>query len=76
MLKKLLNMIECKTFLFITLAALSFECYMLDTKVEDFKSLQTIEKENTFKAEQREGVDFYEPFFFDYIPSSTVEGLV
>ena len=49
---------------------------MLDTKVEDFKSLQTIEKENTFKAEQREGVDFYEPFFFDYIPSSTVEGLV
>ena len=76
MLKKFLDTVECKTFLFITLAILSFECYNLERKIKEPDMPQAIEQDNTLNIEQMEPLRSYQPFFFDYVPSPIDEGLV
>ena len=74
MFKKLLDFTGTKTFLFITLAVVTFECYDLERKIKKVDNLENINKEKSVDIQQKEK-ETDSIFFFDYIKDKHTEGL-
>ena len=75
MFKKLLDFTGTKTFLFITLAVLTFECYDLEREIKKIENLENINKEKSVDIQKNKERETDSIFFFDYIKDKYTEGL-